>query len=269
MSRVMKLTSPHMKGKNIAALQRLLKEKGYLEGKVDSEYGPDTARAVFRAKHVLGYPKPDKVAGDKLYGFLSGRTKPTLDMRIRARRRAKQEKKLSTIGLKMLTESVKYLGMEEHPPGSNNVIFSRWYGIIGPWCAMVVSFCGVKVGSKTFKKGSYYAYCPFIFADAQRGRNGLMLTYRPKDGNLVLFDWQGMGQRGVADHVGLWASERTLVRIAPSTFATAKKQFGALGKGDFWCVEGNTGVGNDSNGGAHMIRKRNKSQVQAYVEVRK
>ena len=266
--RLMKLTSPHMKGDNVRALQKVLKKNGYLQGEPDGEYGPDAARAVLKAKTALGYLKPDKVAGDRFYGILTGKIKQTPAMRARAAQRKRAAGKKS-IGLKMLEESVKYLGMEESPAGSNNVLFSRWYGIIGPWCAMVESYCGVKVGSKAFKRGSFWAYCPFIFSDAQRGLRGLMLTYRPKDGNIVLFDWQGKGQRGVADHTGLYATESTLRRIAPGDLTIAIRNFGRLRPGDFWCVEGNTSVGNDSNGGKHMIRKRNRMQVQAYVEVTK
>lgn len=269
MSRTLKLTSPHMQGANVMALQRVLKKKGYLQAEIDGEYGPDTARAVFRAKYALGYTKPDKVAGDKLYGLLTGAKKPTPSMKMRARIRRDSNARRKTVGLRMLEESVKYLGIEENPAGSNRVIFSLWYGVIGPWCAMVESYVGVKIGSKAFKRGSYWAYCPFIFADAQRAVRGLILTYRPKDGNIVLFDWQGLGRRGTADHTGLWASEATLRRIAPAQLNNAMREFGRLGPGDFWCVEGNTGVGNDSNGGKHMIRKRNRSMVQAYVEVTK
>jgi hypothetical protein len=269
MIRVMKLTSPHMKGDNVAALQRVLLKNGYLQGKVDHEYGPDTARAVYRAKYALGYLKPDKVAGDRLYGLLTGKINQTPAMKVRARNRKRAVNKPTSIGLKMLKEAVKHLGVEEQPADSNRVLFSTWYGVIGPWCAMMVSFCGVKVGSKVFKKGSFYAYCPFMFNDAQRAVNGLILTYRPKDGNPVLFDWQGLGRRGIADHVGLYATEATLRQIAPKALDAAIRQFGRLGAGDFWCVEGNTSVGNDSNGGKQMIRKRNRAQVQAYVEVTK
>lgn len=262
--RLMRLTSPHMKGSGVAALQRLLKKNGHLQAKVDGEFGPDTHRAVYKAKYWLGYPKPDHVAGDKLYAYLEGSKKPTLAMRTLAAKRKRAIPKVP-LGVKVLTNAVKYLGIKEKPPGSNKTMFSTWYGVIGPWCAMFCTYNGVMAGSKVFKRGSYWAYVPFIVSDARAGNRGLAITYRPVDGDMVCFDWEMAGRAGVADHVGLYATQTTLQRIAPEALRQAIKQFGKLSTNDFWCVEGNTGVGNDSNGGQVMIRKRSKSQVQAFV----
>jgi hypothetical protein len=99
-------------------------------------------------------------------------------------------------------------------------------------------------GSKAFTRMKRYAYVPYIVADGRRGINWLSVTHDPHPGDLVCFDWEG---NGVADHVGLYEKD-----LAGSNFQT---------------VEGNTALGNDSNGGEVMRRTRDTSQVQAFVHV--
>jgi peptidoglycan hydrolase-like protein with peptidoglycan-binding domain len=241
------LTSPHTKGHYVTALQILLENDGYLQGSVDGEFGPDTARAVYRAKYWLGYRKPDQVAGDYLYALLKGTKGPTPVMKaIIARRRKIAAQK--PIRIKMVDEAHKWLGTKESPPNSNHVLFSRWYGIVGSWCAMFVSYCGVRVSSKAFKRGSFYAYVPYMVNDAKAGRNSLSVTYNPQMGDIVTYDWPGESP-GIADHVGLflkWTNRSA---------------------GEFQALEGNTAVGNNSDGGEVMVRDRNKSNVVCFIHV--
>lgn len=243
----MKLTlvSPHIKGKIVKQLQTALKSKGYLQGSVDSEYGPDTARAVYRAKYWLGYRKPDQVAGDLLYSLLLGTKKPNLAMRLRITNRSRVAKK-KPLRLKMWEEAAKYIGETEHPPNSNRSKFSLWYGIIGPWCAMFVTFLAVAFGSKTFKRSKRYAYVPYILHDAKAGVNNLAICYKPLTGMLALYDWDN---DGVPDHIGLFGE----------WLDKAHTRF----KGR----EGNTGPHNFSNGGMVMDTIRYKSDVVAFVNV--
>jgi hypothetical protein len=255
------LTSPHMKGTGIRDLQKELKRKGYLQGAVDGEFGPDTHRAVFRAKHHLGYLRPDHKAGAKLYAFLKGTRPLTPQMKALAARR-KPKPLIYTKGYLKLQEACKHLGATERPPNSNRTIFSIWYGMIGAWCAMFCTFCGVKVGLKSYKKGERWAYVPFQVSDARQGKYRYAITYRPVSGDDVAFDWN---PPGVADHVGIYAEERHLKLLVPVAFAAAKRQFGPLGTKEFWTVEGNTGIGNDSNGGKCMIRKRSRTNVVAFM----
>lgn len=255
------LTSPHMKGTFVRDLQKELKRRGWLQGAVDGEFGPDTHRAVYRAQFHLGFLRPNHTAGPKLYAFLTGTRKPTKAM-LALRKKRKPKPHTKTRGYKKLKAALSYLGIKESPPNSNRVIFSRWYGMIGAWCAMFVSFVGVKVGFKVYIKGKRWAYVPFMINDARTGFIKYTITYRPVSGDDVAFDWN---PPSVADHVGVYAQERDLIELAPLALAAAKKRFGSLGPGDFWCVEGNTAVGNDSNGGETMLRKRNKRQVQAFL----
>lgn len=242
--RNLSLTSPHMEGDDVRILQDALKGKHYLQGNVDGEFGPDTARAVYRAKYWLGYRKPDHNAGDLLYGYLIGRGKATLLMKTRATNR-KRIAKQKPIRLKMWDEAAKWDHTKEDPFGSNRVKFSRWYGLIGPWCAMFVTWCGTVAKSKAFNKAKgRYAYCPYIVADARAGRNNLTITYKPQTGDLALFDWNN---DGVADHIEFFNKW-----ISGTQFKTRG---------------GNTGHSNASNGGEVLPMERSKSDVQCFVHV--
>jgi hypothetical protein len=171
-----------------------------------------------------------------------------------------------TRGQLIVQKAASQLGQTEDPPDSDRSKFSLWYGTVGHWCAMFVTwvFCDLGFSSATFKKGGPYAYVPYVVHDAKAGVNGLMLAPGPSDGTVVCFDWD---RDGTADHIGICADEATLRRLVPAALDAAIKQFGTLGSSDFWTVEGNTAAGNDSNGGTVMIRKRNKSLVAAFVKV--
>jgi len=241
--RTLGLTSPHTKGNDVKVLQDALKGRGFLQGAVDGEFGPDTARSVYRAKYWLGYRKPDQHASDLLYSYLVNRKKisPLMQARVNNRKRIAKQ---TPIRMKMWNEARKWIGTKENPFGSNRVMFSLWYGVIGAWCDMFVSYCGVKAGSKAFKRGVVYSYVPTTLADARAGRNNLTITYKPLRGDLVLFDWDN---DGVADHIGF---------------------FGVwLNQSEFGTIEGNTGHTNASNGGEVLPMKRSKSDVIAFVHV--
>ena len=237
------LTSPHTKGDDVRALQDALRGRHFLSGAADGEFGPETHRAVYRAKYWLGYRKPDHRAGDLLYSYLVRRKKPSplMQARIKARQRIAKQ---TPIRMKMWNEARKWIHTKENPYGSNRVKFSLWYGMIGPWCDMFVSWCGVIAGSKAFKKGVDYSYVPTTLADARVGRNYLTITHKPLRGDLVLFDWDN---DGIADHIGLFGTW-----INQNTFGT---------------IEGNTGHTNASNGGEVLPMKRSTSDVIAFVHV--
>jgi hypothetical protein len=245
--RTLALTSPHTHGPDVLALQWLLKQRGYLKDKQDGEFGPLTAQAVQRAKFWLGYRKPDQRAGGLLVAYLKHERKPTPAMRARAALRLRR-KKATPLRAKALVNLTRHLGEKEFPPDSNHVPWaSDWYGVIGPWCAMSVTRAYVDAGSKAFARGKRYAYVPYIVGDARAGKNGLTLTTMPEPGDLVCYDWE---KNGVADHVGLF------------------EKWIAGGEGsEFLAIEGNTAVGNDSNGGEVMRRTRKRSQVQAFVHI--
>lgn len=159
----------------------------------------------------------------------------------------------ATAGAKALAEARRHLGARESPPGSNRTQFGRWFGIDGvPWCAIFVSYCydrgaGVVLchgwhGSGVYAKG--VTYVPTLEAWLRARRMWLARDELPAPGDLVIFDWDG----GEPDHCGLVEH--------------------ALDRGRIATVEGNTGVGNDSNGGAVMRRERSLAQVAGFGRVR-
>lgn len=240
------LTSPNMKGVDVSKAQTILKNLGYYNGRIDGIYGQQTAAATRAAKWDLGYAEKNVNSsfGGVLLDFLIDLKKPTLLMRRRAGIRHNKQ----TVGDAALAEASKYIGVSEQPPGSNKVMFSAWYGMTGPWCAMFVTYCFVAAKSKSFIKGSKYAYCPYVLADAKASRNGLRIVPKTeaRTGDIVLFDWN---KDGVADHIG--------IVVKPP----AKK------KATFTTIEGNTSGTNPSDGGMVATMSRVTSDVIAFVRV--
>jgi hypothetical protein len=160
----------------------------------------------------------------------------------------------ATIGEKALAEARRHLGVHESPPGSNRTPFGRWFGVDGvPWCAIFASYCydrgaGVVLcrgwqGAGVYPKG--VAYVPTLEAWLRAERFWLDRGKAPLPGDIVVFDWDG----GAPDHVGL--VERS------------------IGRGRFATIEGNTGIGNDSNGGVVMRRERTVAQIAGFGRPRK
>lgn len=243
MSRTLTLTTPMMRGADVLRAQTILRSKGYFVGPLDSIFGEITGRACSQAKFQLGYAEKNiKPSWDKdLEAFLTGARRKTPAMAVRASQRIKKK----TLGEQALAIAKQYVGVKENPPGSNRVMFSDWYGVIGPWCAMFVSYCFVKAGSRSFSRGHRWAYCPFMLDDARHSRNGLTVvsSIDAKTGDIVLYSWN---HNGVADHVG--------IVITPPR-----------GGISFMAIEGNTAVGADSDGGEVMIRQRHTDDVIAFV----
>lgn len=238
------LTSPHMKGTQVKEAQLLLKsnvfKQDYLQGEIDSEFGPESMRACKRAKYWLGYADKNQTGtyGKFLHAQLTGHRQLSKAQKERRVARLKKAKE-TPLRMKALAEARKDLGMKENPANSNICEISKWWKMIGPWCNMAVSQWYIMAGSKAFKRSVNWAYCPFLLSAAIRGEKGLAITRDPEPGDIVLFDWD---DDKIADHVGIMTSK---VNDA----------------GNFKTIEGNTAIGNDSNGGECMERDRNVSQV--------
>lgn len=273
-ARTLFLTTPMMVGEDVRQLQEALKDPArpdlknddFLESPAgaDGEFGEDTYRAVYRAKYWLGYTSPDHRATDKLVHFLNGTTPPTTKMK-QLRRKRLAARPTKSPGLRKLEEALKHLGVKENPPDSNRVMFASFYDLAGPWCAMFVTFCGVKAGMTSYAKRppGRWAYVPFMVADAKAGHHHYSITNNPVSGDDVAYDFPP--RDGVAQHIGIFASEKDLRKIKAAALNDAIRRFGALGAAEFWSVEGNTMVGNDSNGGEVMLRKRRKQDVVAFM----
>lgn len=141
------------------------------------------------------------------------------------------------------------IGVKEHPANSNDGPrvheYQRVTGAFrAPWCASFVAWCFERVGHGL--SGFNTAYVPSYVAAARANRHNLkaVSASEAQPGDLVCFDWQGDGE---CDHIGILNSR-------------------VVG-GKFTSVEGNTAVGNDSNGGQVMLRDRQVGDVGCFIRV--
>ena len=135
-------------------------------------------------------------------------------------------------GDEIIAIAKKEIGYSEDPPDSNLTKYGKWANLDGePWCAMFASWCYDQAGETLekidFAKG---------YAGVQSGVNHFkatgQMTENPEPGDLVFYDWNADGHY---DHTGLFSED-----------------FGD----HFEAVEGNTSLGNQSNGGSVMLRER-------------
>ena len=137
---------------------------------------------------------------------------------------------------KLLETARAELGVKESPAGSNQVKYNTWYygravsGAAYPWCMAFVWWVFREAGFSLYKTASCTAFVNRyrVYAPRQIVTSG----FRP--GDIVFFDFSG--SRKKTEHVGIVAG------VVGSTILT---------------IEGNTGAGNDANGGAVMKRRRN------------
>ena len=147
----------------------------------------------------------------------------------------------------IMNKAISFIGTKEKPANSNNVIFNTHYygkevsGSAYPWCAAFVwdifRLCGA---SKLFYDGNKCAYCPAIKTWATKNKLTVPKN-QAKYGDIVIFDWQN---DGVQDHIGFVES---------------------LKDGVYTTIEGNTAIGNDSNGGCVMRRTRLASTISCII----
>ncbi len=135
-------------------------------------------------------------------------------------------------------------GTKEHPAGSNMQTYGAWYGLNGvKWCAIFVSWvydhAGHPLGKIETPKGYHYCQGGYNFF-----KSAGQVTKNPQPGDIVLYDWSGDGH---CDHTGIF------------------EEWTDNAQTSFFAWEGNTEVGNDSDGGIVMRRVRKASLVRAFV----
>lgn len=151
------------------------------------------------------------------------------------------------------TERILAIARKEigtHDDGHNNVKYNTWYyghpvrdGAPNekdryPWCMVFVQW--------VYKRAKLSL--PFLTAscgslrDWYKANDKKRLVKEPVPGDLVIFDWPSTYSK--TDHVGIVES------VTQNTLGT---------------IEGNTGIGNNSNGGYVMRRTRNKRYAIAYI----
>lgn len=231
-----------MAGPAVLQIQQELSHLGYAPGKLDGQYGDATAGAVraFQRDHQL---EVDGVVGAKTRAVLEAAPKPERALAI--------VRKPSNIGRHALAVAVRELGTKETPAGSNKNKYGKWFGIDGAaWCNIFVSYCFLTGAEYTiasgFKGAGVYAKgCTYVpTTEAWLKATGLWkgLT-EPLPGDIAIYNWNG----GLPDHIGIVEEY--------------------LGGGRFNAIEGNTAVGNDSNGGEVMRRLRYMTDVDGFGRV--
>ena len=200
--RTLEVTSPLVTGEDVRKAQRALKKNefgSFYGGKIDGQYGEISGNATKDAKFWLGYEsaKCTSAYGQSLHRVLIDEAELT-DAQKARRKERKAKPPASRQRQKMLEIAITQIGISESPAGSNRCKFSGWYGMVGPWCAMFVTWCGTNAGLTAFSRSSRWAYCPYMVSDALAGRNGLRARgsqERPQPGDIVLFDWGRQGGR--------------------------------------------------------------------------
>jgi Putative peptidoglycan binding domain/CHAP domain len=242
LKRTLYVVSPQMRGDDVLAVQKALSRLGYSPGGHDGVYGPASASAVreFQHDHHL-----------EVDGAVGPKTRAALE-RAEPGSHPPAPPAGSTVGRKALAEAVKHLGKKESPAGSNRTPFGRWFGVDGvPWCNIFVSYC-FKVGADYTichghkGAGVYAKGCTYVPTTEAWLRSSGHWVGRstPRAGDIAIFNWDSAG---VPEHIGIVEK--------------------SLGGGKFLCLEGNTAVGNDSNGGEVMRRERSISQVDGFGRV--
>lgn len=148
---------------------------------------------------------------------------------------------------KVIATARAELGVSEKPAFSNRTPYTAWYGLVGPWCAMFVSWCFWHAGSPlpAIRTRKGFSYCPDIVNWAKQ--NGIWhsssSSYKPKRGDIVLYDFIGR-----PSHVGI--------------------VLGVLADGRIVAIEGNTSGGGGRDGGSVVIHNRSrKGSTIGFVEV--
>lgn len=219
MPRLLEATTPPMNGEDVLYVQNVLRGLGSLSFSISDPEADDVLRRVqptgvydsativavkrFQAVLHLGV---DGEAGPKTWAMLE----------------------VAPQNLRAAWVASRCVGMREDVKGSDRIAFSRWWGLVGKWCAMFASWCWVQAGMVLCKgwKGKGKGSClpdkgcdsvPTIVRWAQS--IGIYMEaggdYIPRTGDLVIFSLDGTGD---PTHIG----------IAIRTW-----------KGTLFCVEGN------------------------------
>lgn len=146
---------------------------------------------------------------------------------------------MSVSAEKILQLAEAEIGYKESPAGSNRTKYGAWYRLDGqPWCMMFVQWVFAQAGAETLLPART-ASCGQLMRAAQSA--GMWVTGRYQPGDIAVFDFVG---GAATDHCGIIAS-------VTANYATS--------------IEGNTAIGNDSNGGEVMRRTRGLSQILGAV----
>lgn len=128
------------------------------------------------------------------------------------------------------------LGYTEAPAGSNKTKYGAWFGLNGqPWCMMFIQWCFRQAGAQDLLP-ALTASCGTLMRAAQA--KGLWITGGYQPGDVVIYDFPGNNVK--TDHCGIVEQ---------------------LAGGGIMAIEGNTGAGNDADGGQVQRRIRSNKVI--------
>lgn len=134
------------------------------------------------------------------------------------------------------------IGYSESPHNSNMTKYGEWFGFNGvAWCGIFVSWVYAQAQTPLPNIGFTKGFAGCITAMKYFIQSS-QITFEPKPGDLVFFDWN---KDGLWDHVGIF------VRWLDD------------GRDNFETIEGNTSSTNQSNGG--QVQRRERSARSNYT----
>jgi hypothetical protein len=256
-SRLLLLTSPPLRGHDVLDVQRELRRLHFQPGPLDGIYGATTAAAVRR------FQRHRELTPDGIVGPATGRVlhdaaaKPPPDHHGPSEPHGSHRGALpgrEPPGFRALLWMRQHGGMTEHPPNSNHCPVTVEFGLGNvPWCMETVSLAfkhgaGLVLGDDHlpapwgYWPGRGFAYVP-AFQAWSKTRGYWIGRTAPEAGDVAcyLFGHSEPVHVGIVDRY--------------------------LGGGVFEAMEGNTGIGNDANGGELMRRRRYVSQVSGFARI--
>lgn len=142
----------------------------------------------------------------------------------------------------VLSVAKREIGVTEYPYGSNNVKYNTWYygravsGDAYPWCMVFVQWVLNRANVKGILKT---AGCTPLYTWA-KANGSYVKPSKMKPGDIVLFcGFDSIA--GDADHTGFFEKYDS--------------------NGNYVCIEGNTSLTSDDNGGAVMRRTRQRANI--------
>lgn len=122
----------------------------------------------------------------------------------------------------LLAVARSQLGVHEDPPYSNRVLYSAWYGMVGPWCDMFVSWCAAQSGNA--EAVGRFAYTPSH--EAWFRSHGCEVPIREAQaGDIVFFNFIGR-----TSHVGIVEANHGdgLITIEGNTNGSGSRDGGSV-----------------------------------------
>jgi len=260
----MKIIRKGDRGPTVLHCQELLKRHGFYRGKLDGDFGPMTASAVYQFQAASGL-LDDGIVGDRTWSLLSveTRTPPPDQILIEQRIWLRQQITPDEIGMRrdVLEKATDTFGWKEMPDGSNggprlDQIVSGYYDRAyeakhgkPPWCALAVSWWlreGLNVGS--YRNTPFGARFGAVFQIEDWGRNegcGQVVTIERRIPSGAIFT---MGRKGSG------SDRSSTTRAGHTGLVIADTEDGKV-----LTIEGNTG---------NMVaaRKRKKSTLRMFIE---